>query len=563
MDIIVPACTYADQAAADLAFANWKNTASVSGGCAPTSTPGTGSAPAYCGGSTTVTWTIADKCYAGSMYSATFTIQSPAQVVVTQAMDIIVPACTYADQAAADLAFANWKNTASVSGGCAPTSTPGTGSAPAYCGGSTTVTWTIADKCYAGSLYSATFTIQSPAQVVVTQAMDIIEPACTYADQAAADLAFANWKNTASVSGGCAPTSTPGTGSAPAYCGGSTTVTWTIADKCYAGSTYSATFTIQSPAQVVVTQAIDKIVPACTYADQAAADLAFANWKNTASVSGGCAPTSTPGTGSAPAYCGGSTTVTWTIADKCYAGSTYSATFTIQSPAQVVVTQAIDKIVPACTYADQAAADLAFANWKNTASVSGGCAPTSTPGTGSAPAYCGGSTTVTWTIADKCYAGSTYSATFTIQSPAQVVVTQAIDKIVPACTYADQAAADLAFANWKNTASVSGGCAPTSTPGTGSAPAYCGGSTTVTWTIADKCYAGSTYSATFTILAPPALVVNPPADFLAPAATYPNQAAADAAFALWLNGFSVTGGCHHHLIMEMKLHHITVVVALK
>src|SRR5213079_3222060 len=113
--------------------------------------------------------------------------------------------------------------------------------------------------------------------VVVTQAVDNTpESACTYADQAAANAAFAAWLNTASVSGGCSPTSTPSTTTGPAYCGGSVTVTWTIADHCYTTSTYSATFSITPATPVVVTQAVDNTpASACTYADQAAANAAF------------------------------------------------------------------------------------------------------------------------------------------------------------------------------------------------------------------------------------------------------------------------------------------------
>jgi hypothetical protein len=106
--------------------------------------------------------------------------------------------------------------------------------------------------------------------------------------------------------------------------------------------------------------------------------------------------------------------VTWTIADHCYTSTTYSRTFTITAPAPVVVTPAANSTTSACTYANQAAADAAFAAWLTTASVSGGCSPTSTPDITTGPAYCGGAVTVTWTIADHCYTSTTYSRTFTI-----------------------------------------------------------------------------------------------------------------------------------------------------
>ena len=489
----------ANQTAAQAAFDSWLATASVSGGCTPTSTPNTTTAPEYCGGSVEVTWTIEDKCYTTFTYSATFTINAADPVVVTEAVDADVDACDLADQAAAQTAFDNWLATASVSGGCTPTSTPDITAAPAYCGGSVTVTWTIEDKCYTTTQYSATFTINAADPVMVTEAVDADVDACDLADQAAAQTAFDNWLATASVSGGCTPTSTPDINAAPAYCGGSVTVTWTIEDKCYTTTQYSATFTINAADPVMVTEAVDADVDACDLADQAAAQTAFDNWLATASVSGGCTPTSTPDINAAPAYCGGSVTVTWTIEDKCYTTTQYSATFTINAADPVVVTEAVDADVDACDLADQAAAQTAFDNWLATASVSGGCTPTSTPDINAAPAYCGGSVTVTWTIEDKCYTTTQYSATFTINAADPVVVTEAVDADVDACDLADQAAAQTAFDNWLATASVSGGCTPTSTPDINAAPAYCGGSVTVTWTIEDHCYTTSSYSATFTI----------------------------------------------------------------
>jgi hypothetical protein len=414
-------------------------------------------------------------------------------------VDKTTGACTYADQAAANAAFATWLATATVSGGCAPTSVPSTTTAPPFCGGSVPVTWTISDKCYQTTTYTATFTITAPPAVVVGKAVDKTTSACIYADQAAANAAFATWLATATVSGGCAPTSVPSTTTAPPFCGGSVPVTWTISDKCYQTTTYTATFTITPPPAVVVGKAVDKTTAACTYADQAAADAAFATWLATATVSGGCAPTSVPSTRIAPPFCGGSVPVTWTISDKCYQTTTYTATFTITAPPAVVVGKAVDMTSSACVYADQAAADAAFATWLATATVSGGCAPTSVPSTTTAPTFCGGSVPVTWTISDKCYQTTTYMATFTITPPADVIVHKAADKIATACEFKDQAEVDAAFAAWLATATVEGGCAPTSTPDITTAPIWGGGSVTVTWTIKDKCYETTTYEATFFI----------------------------------------------------------------
>jgi len=203
----------------------------------------------------------------------------------------------------------------------------------------------------------------------------------------------------------------------------------------------------------------------------------------------------------------------------------------------------VDKTTAACSYSDQAAANSAFATWLATASVSGGCGPTSIPDITTAPPYCGGDVKVTWTIADKCYTTSTYSATFSITAPPAVVVVPAVDKTTAACSYSDQAAANSAFATWLATASVSGGCGPTSIPDITTAPPYCGGDVKVTWRIADKCYDGMTYSATFTITVPEPLVISNVTDLIIPGCTYGTQEDLNAAFALWLEGFTVSGGC--------------------
>ena len=77
--------------------------------------------------------------------------------------------------------------------------------------------------------------------------------------------------------------------------------------------------------------------------------------------------------------------------------------------------------------------------------------------------------------------------------------------------YTDQAAADAAFATWLASVTATGGCAPQVSTGATApvAPPFCGGATTVTWTVTDHCYTTSTQTATFTITAPPAVVVSP------------------------------------------------------
>ncbi|MBE0639510.1 MAG: DNRLRE domain-containing protein [Bacteroidales bacterium] len=486
---------------------------------------------------------IASDACSSDICSSTFTVDATPGLIITEATDKTVISCAFANQTAVDADFSDWLATAGVSGGCSPTSTPDITTAPDYCGGSVVVTWTIADQCYAGSTYSAAYTVTAPSDVLVTEATDKTVNACEFTDQTAVDADFADWLLTAGVSGGCSPTSTPDITTAPDYCGGSLVVTWTIADRCYATSTYSATYTVTAPSAVVVTEATDKTVNSCEFTDQTAVQADFDAWLLTAGVSGGCSPTSTPDITTAPDYCGGSVVVTWTIADHCYTPSTYSATYTVTATAALIVTEAQNKTVDACDFADQTEVQADFVAWLLTAGVSGGCSPTSTPDITPAPDYCGGSVVVTWTIADHCYATSTYSATYTVTAPSALTVTEAQDKTVDACDFADQTEVQADFDAWLLTAGVSGGCTPTSTPDITTAPDYCGGSVVVTWTIADQCYPGSTYSATYTINPPPGVVIAEVEDLIIPPCSFTSQEAADQAFASWLGGFSVSGGC--------------------
>src|SRR5678815_156458 len=144
-------------------------------------------------------------------------------------------------------------------------------------------------------------------------------------------------------------------------------------------------------------------VLACDFANQAALDAAFATWLATATKGGGCAPVLTNSTATAPVLCtGGTVTVTFTATDKCET-KTATATYTVTPPAPVVVAAPAAATVLACSFADQAALNAAFATWLAGASASGGCAAVLGNGTPTAPVLCtGGTVTVTFTASDKC-----------------------------------------------------------------------------------------------------------------------------------------------------------------
>ncbi|MFI1742887.1 hypothetical protein, partial [Thalassobellus sediminis] len=107
-----------------------------------------------------------------------------------------------------------------------------------------------------------------------------------------------------------------------------------------------------------------------------------------------------------------------------------------------------------------------------------------------------------------------------------------------------QAALDTAFANWIAGFSVTGGFNPQATDISAlTAPALCeGGNTSVTYNITDLCESGQD-TATFTVTPADALTISDVQDLTVNACDFNDQAALDTAFANWIAGFSVTGGC--------------------
>ncbi|HOP13079.1 MAG TPA: hypothetical protein PLH09_03820, partial [Lentimicrobium sp.] len=268
-------------------------------------------------GTTTVTYTYSDLCESGSV-QATFTIDAPTALTVNTPTTFTASACNYADQDAVDAAFTTWLSGFGVSGGCAPSGSYGTPVAPVLCtGGTTTVTYTYSDLCESGSV-QATFTINAPTAIVISEPDDYSADATGFADQAAINAAFATWLEGFGVTGGCNPQGSYGTPSAPTLCGGFTEVTYNVSDLCQTG-TATATFTIVSPNPLVINEPNNYSGSSCTFANQAELNAAFAAWLNGFSVSGGFNPVGAiVGSPVAPALCqGGTTTVTYNVTDEC------------------------------------------------------------------------------------------------------------------------------------------------------------------------------------------------------------------------------------------------------
>jgi hypothetical protein len=413
---------FPNQASADAEFSAWLSAFEITGGCNPEITTIIMGYPDYCGAIVPVTVSATDICSLSKSVQAQFVIHTPDTVNIVVPQDVTYSACNYPNQAAADAAFVSWKSVFEVSGGCYPQFIDNQAAAPDYCGGSATVVWTVTDLCYTTTTHSATFTITAPSAAVVTKPQDVTYSACDHPNQQAVNAVFASWKAGFGVSGGCDPQYSDNQLGAPDYCGGISTVIWTVTDQCYTTTTHSATFTITAPSAVVVTKPQDVTYSACDHPNQQAVNAAFASWKAGFGVSGGCDPQYSDNQLGAPDYCGGSATVVWTVTDQCYTTTTHSATFSITAPPQINFTPPQPITFNSCDFNNQNDADAAFNNWKNPIYIQvigglGGCNPTITPDNSQAPSYCGGTTFVTWTLTDQCILPITYSSSFTITQP--------------------------------------------------------------------------------------------------------------------------------------------------
>ena len=359
------------------------------------------------GGSVSLTYSISDICSQDSV-SATFTIMPSAPVDVAGPSNVSSTSCDYSNQAAVDSSFANWLSQFHiVNMGCAVSTNGGSPAvfsgdprvSPNLCtGGSVTATYSISDNCSQDSV-SATFTITPSAPVAVTGPSNVSSTSCDYTNQSALDASFASWMSQfQTLSSGCGAQAQFSNTEfqTPRLCeGGSVTLTYNIADHCSQDSVTS-TFTVTPSTPVTVGTPQNATASACSYADQGAVNAAFTSWLSGFTVSGGCSPVGViQGQPTAPTLCqGGTTTVTYTVNDKCYTG-TRSATFTITTPT-VTLTCGNDVTLPSCS--TQAQINSAWTNFLASTTVSGGCAngtlvnnaPT-TP-----PSSCGGYVDVTW-----------------------------------------------------------------------------------------------------------------------------------------------------------------------
>ncbi|SDB32959.1 hypothetical protein SAMN03097699_0737 [Flavobacteriaceae bacterium MAR_2010_188] len=527
-DVEINACVYTAQD-----FTDFLNSFGVTNGTGMFAE--TYAAPNACGGTVTVVYNATGVCDATGSVSATFTITPAPAVDVDFPSSMQVNACADV-QAAFDIFKADFS--LDVDSGCAPTAEwvgPSTLSNDILCGGSIELVYRVSDKCFETKDYKATFTITPAPAVVIAPVADYTADACD--TQAEVDAQFATFLASFGVSGGCSPDGNFAVDySAPDACaGGRVEVVYNVTDKCYAGGSETAVFTVPATELPNVTFPESKTVSAC----DSDIEAQFQAFVNAFTSTGGCdTSVSFETTPVIPNLCGGSVVVNYLVSANCIENKKYTATFTITPAPAVVIAPVADYTADACD--TQAEVDAQFATFLASFGVSGGCSPDGNFAVDyTAPDACaGGRVEVVYNVTDKCYDGGSETAVFTVPATELPNVTFPESKTVSAC----DSDIEAQFEAFVNAFTSTGGCdASVSFETTPVLPNLCGGSVTLNYQVSANCIEDKDYTATFTITPAPAVVIAPVADYTADACD--TQAEVDAQFATFLASFGVSGGC--------------------
>ena len=170
-----------------------------------------------------------------------------------------------------------------------------------------------------------------------------------------------------------------------------------------------------------------------------------------------------------------------------------------------------------------------------------------TNSTGIFPGLAGSEAGITYTVSVESAEGCVTSASATITQLAAnpIILNCPPDTTTQACLTQD--AINSAFTTWLNSFGFSGGTSSTlmRSPLNPTPPARCGASTEVNWTVTDDCGQSQSCTRTYTVPAPPTVVLNCPTSTSTTACQ--SQTAVNDAYAAWLATASGTGGCNGNL----------------
>ncbi|NNE27491.1 MAG: hypothetical protein HKN09_11670, partial [Saprospiraceae bacterium] len=452
-------------------------------------------APDKCGGSITVKWTVNDQsdCTEEKSCTKTFKVTDVPLLAIScpKSDDFVLPACS--TQGEIVEAFKKWKDLFKVEGGCGTTSNIGELDAlqpPSFCGtGNNPISFTLkaSDQCDQSAECTATFTVKNAPILSVScpKSEDFVVPPCN--NQGVVNEAFAKWKAAFKVVGGCGTSSNikdldniyP-----PNNCGtGDTPVSFTLKAKDDCGQVVecTSTFTVKDAPEITISCPDDFTMGSCN--TEEAVEEAFKAWLDKFDGGGGCdAKGYFKGDPKAPSPCGGSTTVTWVVADEgpsadCTEDLSCTKTFYVKKPDELIASCPPNVTIPACQ--SQEYIDIAFKEWLDKFQYVGGCNPKETLFDVVQPKACGSSTDVEYLVEDDCGQISVCgAASFRVLEPEELYISCPENVILTECL--SQEEVDDAFDKWLSKFDGGGGCGAqgyfASTP---ISPDFCGGTTTV------------------------------------------------------------------------------------
>lgn len=370
-----------------------------------------------------------------------------------------------------------------------------------------------------------------------------IEMACT--NQDTINYRYSRWLESTRYTGGCnVHISNNADSILPSTCGMIKPVLFTIQSDCDTTITCKDTFAIL-PSNGLQIQCPDNVIePACQ--SQKSVDDRFAAWKNTATISGNCNATLTVGPGTAPNACGGKTTIVFTGQNDCETKTCYSD-FKVETAPSPVLTCPAQVTESACQ--TQSAIDAKFAVWKSTASFTGGCNGVLTNSSGFAPNFCGGSTTVTFTVSSTCETPKSCSSSFNVIPADPLSFIAPINQNEPSCL--SQTEIDTLYARWLNSYRIQGGCNPILRHDSFPAPSHCGGSVSIDFKVFSDCEPVQTFKSIFSVDPAPQVILSCPKNITLSVGDI--SSVLEAKFFEWLNSATITGGCNAILTHNGKL----------
>ena len=583
IDTITNSCSYSSQLELDSIFSEWVSSqrllimsSILDDGCEPRLSEVIGAVPSYIGGgSTLVTWSITDLCTDEFDLMARFVIDPPVLISAEEPRDTVVHACEVGTHSDLRLIYNRWLSqqlntiTASVTGeGCNSTVETSIEEVVLCEGDTTIITWLVSDSHLSGDELIGRFVILQPQDIDPITPQNSTSSSCNYSSQQDADDAFASWLDqqqqlitTSIINEGCDPQISVSSATAPAYDhGGITTVHWTLSDLCISDTTVEAQFEIIPFNDISPEMPNDTIVFSCGLMDQIAVEMLFAEWMemqnariNMSIDQEGCNPQLDLIYDDSPELClGGESRVSWVVSDIHYGPDTLEALFTLTEPNTLSIGAIQDTIVTPCDIVDQESLDSLFASWLERQEaiieediIDSGCTPLISGGNGTSPLLTeGGNTVATWFIEDLCDTIQR-SATFIVAIPDTISFPDLIDTFLMACSIEDQDDLLGRFNSWISTQTQSllnhldgMGCEPLVEIKGHKFPDFCSeGAITVVWQVVDLFVDTTDISATFELLPSPQMVCNSPAEVVLPFCSAPDG------FALWINEFSVSGGC--------------------